>query len=80
MLLQQVSTPEEIVSTVQQNDNDVLTNSDKTEGPVETPVQSTGYYPETLEDDPTVSSECTLDVATDPNASQISRARYVCIL
>ena len=32
-----------------------------------------------LVDDTTVSSECTLDVATDPNASQISRARYVAI-
>ena len=79
LLLQQVFTPNEILSTVQQSDNDMLINGDKTESPVETLVQTNMDNPEASElvDDTTVSSECTLDVATDPNASQISRARYV---
>ena len=51
------------------------------QSPVETLVQTNMDNPEASElvDDTTVSSECTLDVATDPNASQISRARYVAI-
>ena len=79
--MQQVFTPKEIVLTVQQSDNDMLINGDKTESPVEISVQTTMDNPEASElvDDTTVSSECTLDVATDPNASQISMARYVYI-
>ena len=88
LLLQHCSTPEEIVSTVQQNINDLLADDDKTGSPAETPVENTVENPvETtealVEDISNTNSECTLDVATDSNASQISRARYieyVCII
>ena len=83
LLLQQVSTPEEIVSRVQQNDNDLLADEDKTGSPAETPVETTVENPvatteASVEDMiSNTNSECTLDVATDSNASQISRARYI---
>ena len=71
LLLQKVSTPEEIVSTT------LPANDDSADTPLhnvlENPVEST----EAPMEDTTFMSECTVDVATDSNASQISRARYV---
>ena len=62
----------------------MLADDDKTGSPAETPIDDASDNPveateASVEDTSfgNTNSECALDVATDSNASQISRARYV---